>query len=296
MSERARGASQRHRDHGGAVAGLDQAGEVAGGEEAREAGAELDGREAGAGRRMDAGDGFAGGDGGAEIEEGLERPASSAKVKQSADGMSSQRVGVVAGRPFRMPAWIRRLRTPRLAIAAVSARAVPPPPSSVVTKVLPKDSAVVSSMPTSSISSICIEKGAAKAAAAARARGFLGLVGEDVGGGEGEKVEGAAAGVEVEDQVGAGEERAGDVVGDLLGDGAGRRAREAAVEVAAVDRAGAGGGAEGGEVERGDDDDRAGELGGIEGAGEVEERDRALVLVAVGAAGRGAPWGRGRRG
>ena len=64
------GGSQRHRDHGGAVAGLDEAGEVAGGEEAGEAGAELDGREAGAGRRVDAGDDVAGGDGGAEVERG----------------------------------------------------------------------------------------------------------------------------------------------------------------------------------------------------------------------------------
>ena len=66
---------------------------------------------------------------------------------------------------------------------------------------------------------------------------LLRLVGQEVGGGEGEEVEGAAAGVEVEDDVGAGEELAGDVVGDLLGDGAGGGAREAAVEVAAVDRA-----------------------------------------------------------
>ena len=88
--------------------------------------------------------------------------------------------------------------------------------------------------------------------------GLLRLVGEEVGGGEGQEVEGAAAGVEVEDDVGAGQELARHVVGDLLGDGAGRAAGEAAVEVAAVDRRGAGAGAEGGEVEGGDDDDGAG--------------------------------------
>jgi hypothetical protein len=56
-----------------------------------------------------------------------------------------------------MPAWTNRLRTPRLAIATVLARVVPPPPSSVVTKVLPISSAAVSYMPTASISSIIME-------------------------------------------------------------------------------------------------------------------------------------------
>ena len=51
---------------------------------------------------------------------------------------------------------------------------------------------------------------------------LLGLVGQDVGGAEGQEVEGPAAGVEVEDEVGARQQRAGDVVGDLLGDAAGR--------------------------------------------------------------------------
>jgi hypothetical protein len=46
---------------------------VAGGEKAGEAGAELDRREAGAGCGVDAGDGLAGGNGGAEVDQGLEK-------------------------------------------------------------------------------------------------------------------------------------------------------------------------------------------------------------------------------
>ena len=62
-------------------------------------------------------------------------------------------------------------------MATVAARAVPPPPSSVVTKTLPISSAVVSNMPTASISSIFTEKGAAKASTAARPRASWALSG-----------------------------------------------------------------------------------------------------------------------
>ncbi len=59
----------------------------------------------------------------------------------------------------------------------VSAVAVPPPPSSVVTNTLPISSAAVSYMPTASISSIVMEKGAEKASTAAKQRRSCSLSG-----------------------------------------------------------------------------------------------------------------------
>ena len=59
----------------------------------------------------------------------------------------------------------------------VSARAVPPPPSSVVTNTLPISSAAVSNMPTASISSIFIEQGAENASTAAKALASCALSG-----------------------------------------------------------------------------------------------------------------------
>ena len=102
---------------------------------------------------------------------------------------------------------------------------------------------------------LAAEAGLLEAAEGDRGAGHLGAVDRD-------HAELQRAGHAVEDEVGAGQERAGDVVGDLLGDGAGRAPGKAAVEVAAVDRRGAGGGAEGGVVEGGDDDDGAGEAAG----------------------------------
>ncbi|MNE80869.1 hypothetical protein D3C80_1774770 [compost metagenome] len=84
-------------------------------------------------------------------------PSSSAKVKQSLEGISSQRLGAGTAAPVRMPAWRSRLMVPLRAMSIDFALAVPAPPSSVVTKTFPSSSAVVSSMPTASISSIFIE-------------------------------------------------------------------------------------------------------------------------------------------
>src|SRR6516164_6250264 len=71
------------------------------------------------------------------------------------------------------------------------------------------------------------------------------------------------------------------VVGDLRGWAAIGIAREASVEVALVERRGAHSGHRRREVRRGQDDDTAADLGGLEAADELAERDLALVLVAV---------------
>ena len=99
----------------------------------------------------------------------------------------------------------------------VSARAVPPPPSSVVTKTLPISSAAVSNIPTASISSIRTDQGAPNAVTAAVRLRLLRLVRQDVRRAERQEIKRLAAGVEVEHEVRRRQQVALDVVGDLLG-------------------------------------------------------------------------------
>jgi len=87
--------------------------------------------------------------------------------------------------------------------------------------------------------------------------------------------------VEIEDEIALRQQHALDVVGDLRGWAAIGIAREASVEVALVERRGAHSGHRRREVRRGQDDDTAADLGGLEAADELAERDLALVLVAV---------------
>ncbi|MCY1372554.1 hypothetical protein D9M69_597680 [compost metagenome] len=92
-------------------------------------------------------------------------------MKQSPSGMSSITHSlVVASSPATTPEWIRKLRTPRSAISIVVAVLEPPPPSSVVTKILPASSTAVSNIPTLSISTIIMLNGAAKARMASSPR------------------------------------------------------------------------------------------------------------------------------
>src|SRR5215469_9830829 len=87
--------------------------------------------------------------------------------------------------------------------------------------------------------------------------------------------------MEIEDEIALRQQHALDVVGDLRGWAAIGIAREAAVEVALVERRGAHSGHRRREVRRRQDDDPAADLGGLEAADELAERDLALVLVAV---------------
>ena len=64
------------------------------------------------------------------------------------------------------------------------------------------------------------------------------LVRQLVGGSEGKEVEGPAAGMEVEHDVGLRQQKALEVVGDLLGDAAVGAARKDPVQVAGIDRRG----------------------------------------------------------
>ena len=111
--------------------------------------------------------------------------------------------------------------------------------------------------------------------------GGVGVVLHHEGGGD--VVEGGSAGVEVDHDVGAGDQLGFDEVGDLLGDGAHGVTGEEAVEVAVVNGGGAGAGDGGGEIGGGQEDDPALDRLGREGAGEVAEGDLAFVFVAVGA-------------
>ena len=106
-------------------------------------------------------------------------------------------------------------------------------------------------------------------------------VGPRVRRGEGDEGERPTPRVQVDDDVRHGQEMALEEVGDLLGRGPVRPAWEAPVQVAAIDRRGAGPGAEGRIVHRGDDDHPPRHLRGGQEAGELEERDRPLVLVPV---------------
>jgi hypothetical protein len=71
--------------------------------------------------------------------------------------MASGIEGAGSGTPARMPACLRTFAMPRRVIARLRAVSVPPPPSSVVTKVLPRSSAAVSYIPAASISRMLSE-------------------------------------------------------------------------------------------------------------------------------------------
>jgi len=111
--------------------------------------------------------------------------------------------------------------------------------------------------------------------------GELGRVIDPVRVGAGDEVETAAAGVEVDDDVGEGEEDRGKKVGEDFAGSALGVAGEAAVEVAAVKRGEARGGVGGGGIEGGDEDEAAGDIGGRELAPEVLNGDLTGVFVAV---------------
>jgi hypothetical protein len=122
-------------DDGKAVSGLDEAGYVARCKNTVQACAVLDGRDACLADGINARDDVTGPDRRAEILRKGDQAAVSGKGE----------------------AWRRTLSAPLRAISMEVALAVPAPPSSVVTKTLPMSSAVVSSMPTASISSIFME-------------------------------------------------------------------------------------------------------------------------------------------
>jgi len=111
--------------------------------------------------------------------------------------------------------------------------------------------------------------------------GELGGVIDHVRVGAGDEVETSSAGVEVDDDVGEGEEDRGKKVGEDFAGSALGVAGEAAVEVATVERGEARGSVGGGGIEGGDEDEAAGDIGGRELAPEVLNGDLTGVFVAV---------------
>ena len=208
MSASARGrvtGVEGHRGDGGAVARLDEAGEVAGGEQARRGG-----RDSSMGARPVRVTGWMRATGaparpgrrGRRI--GSIRPSSSAKVKQSSEGMSSQRVGGGLGRGLRgCRRGIRRLWTPRRAMATVAAAGG----AAAAELGGDEDLAEVLGGGVEHADRVDLEhldrEGRGEGLDGGETAGLLRLVGQDVGGAEREEVEGPAAGVEVEDEVGA---------------------------------------------------------------------------------------------
>lgn len=97
----------------------------------------------------------------------------------------------------------------------------------------------------------------------------------------GDELHAAAARMDIDDDVAQGKEGGAEEVRDLAGDGAFGISGKCAVHVHAVERREACGGACGGKVEGGDEDDASAHVVGCEFACEVHGGDLALVFVAV---------------
>ena len=131
------------------------------------------------------------------------RPASSAKVKQSPEGMSSQRVGGGLGGACEDAGVAQEVADAapgdRDGLGAGGAAAAE----------LGGDEGLAHGFGGGVEHADVVDlehlhrEGGGEGGDGGEGAGLLGLVGEDVGGGEGQEVEGAAAGVEVEDEVGA---------------------------------------------------------------------------------------------
>ena len=174
---------------------------------------------------------------------------------------------------------------PRSAILTVAALAAPPPPSSVNRNGRPSCSTAVSSMPATSNSSIIRLIGAPNASIAALVRaicaGSACTCMPQNGTKESVRPPACRSITASHDR----QDAAIDVVRDHRGDRAVPPAGEGAVQVDLVDRRDAGAGKHRRQIQRRDQDHAAGDRVGLEAAGELHERDRALVLVAVIAAG-----------
>ena len=102
--------------------------------------------------------------------------------------------------------------------------------------------------------------------------------------GAGNELHAPAAGVDVDDDVGGGEEDGREVVGDLAGDGSFRVPGEGPVHVHAVEGREPGGGLRGGHVQRGDEDQPPRHLLWRHLAGEAHDRHLPLVFIPMVAA------------
>ena len=107
------------------------------------------------------------------------------------------------------------------------------------------------------------------------------VVGHEVHVGTRDELHAAATGVDIDDDIAEGEEGGAEEVRDLAGDRAFGVSWERTIHVHAVEWREASGGASGGEVQGGDEDNATAHLAGFEFAREVHGRDLALVFVAM---------------